>query len=506
MIERLKLIKQSDKPTITVWSISLILIFLGISISILLYSANRGLWLDEAMLAYSFNTRSFFNLTTSILEWDQSSPILYLYIVKIITLIFGTSEMTLRIFSLFSFIGVLVLVYILMDKAIKVRYPIMSVAFISNISVLLYYSNEFKPYMCDCFSVLMVLYLYYLFKENKIKLFPLSVVYAVLLWLSYPSIFFIGGVFIYEFILSILCKDKKIMFMTAFGGIIILISFFIMYIVWLKPVANDDYMINYWQYYKFPLVPKNIEDIKKMFSLFKEMIAGMASWSILIGYFITTGVLVTISKKNNYSIVILISTLLVLIASYIGKYPFYQRLMLFIYPIFSISIFIALDSLMMESKKWSKNIVIIGLIIIVLLSNFKSTNYLKENRRYNAGEETSRLIEYVNEHIQENEMIYVYYHSIPVFSFKNGYGNLHIGENIDENIQNVILGEHFDNKYTKDIETILKLDKCYILFSHRIEERIAPLMKALKENGALELVMEEHSTPLYLFINGSTKK
>jgi len=269
MIERLKLIKQSDKATITVWSISLFLILLGISISILLYSANRGLWLDEAMLAYSFNTRSFFNLTTSILEWDQSAPILYLYIVKIITLIFGTSELTLRIFSLFSFIGILVLVYILMDKAFKVRYPIMSVAFISNISVLLYYSNEFKPYMCDCFSVLMVLYLYYLFKENKIKLLSLSLVYAVLLWLSYPTIFFIGGVFIYEFIFSVISKDKKLMFMTTFGGIIILISFFIMYIVWLKPVANDEYMINYWKYYKFPLVPKNIEDMQITVTIFK---------------------------------------------------------------------------------------------------------------------------------------------------------------------------------------------------------------------------------------------
>ena len=182
---------------------------------------------------------------------DQSAPIIYLYAVKIITLIFGSSELTLRIFSFICFAGVLLLVYLLMKNVFTVKYPILCTAFVSNISTLLYYSNEFKPYMSDCFCVLFVLYLYFLFKQGKLKIFLLSFIYSILLWLSNPVIFFIGGVFIYEFGMGIFYKDKATVLNTVLGGVIVLSSFFVLYIYWLKPVADSEYTINYWTNYKF---------------------------------------------------------------------------------------------------------------------------------------------------------------------------------------------------------------------------------------------------------------
>ena len=49
------------------------------------YLTGRTLWLDEGMLAWSFTQRSLTNLISKPLEWMQSAPALYLYIVKIIT-------------------------------------------------------------------------------------------------------------------------------------------------------------------------------------------------------------------------------------------------------------------------------------------------------------------------------------------------------------------------------------------------------------------------------------
>jgi hypothetical protein len=497
--------ERHDTTTIVVWSISLIFISFSIYTCILLYLANRSLWLDEAMLAYSFNTRTLSNLTSSIFEWDQSAPIIYLYIVKIITMIFGTSETTLRIFSLFAYIVTLVLSYILLDRAFHVKYPILGVAFISNMSVLLYYSNEFKPYMNDCFSVLLVLYLYYLFSEKRISFSLLSVIYVILLWLSYPTIFFIGGVLIYEFINSIIKKDKRLMRKIIFGGIIVLFSFLIHYLIWLRPVANDEYMVNFWKGYRFPLIPTSLEDVKRIFFLAGKLIINMKYGMIFIGSLIVAGACICVGKRNKYGIIILISIFLILLASYIEKYPFYQRLMLFIYPILGISIFIAIDALIEKKSDPAEKIVIGGLIIAVLLSNYSSVLYLEPSGRYKEKQEVNKLIEYVDENIEKNQMLYVYYHTIPVFGFKNGYDNSHIGQNVDESIENIILGEDFSGAYKEDIEAILNADECYILMSHYLEEQIAPLMKGMTENGYLELVMEEYSTPLYFHTNELSK-
>lgn len=499
MKKYIEFIKHSDTTTIVIWCISLIFIILGVYISFLLYCSNRNLWLDEAMLAYSLNTRSLFDLTRSVLEMDQSAPVLYLYVVKIITLIFNTSEFTLRILSFTSFVGVLVLVYLLMKDAFTVRYPILCTSFVSNLFVLLYYSNEFKPYMTDCFIILIVLYLYYLYNKGTLKILSLSLVYSILLWFSNPAIFFAGAVFIYEFVKYILNKDKISVYKTFLGGMIIIVSFLILYILWLKPVANSEYMIQYWEHYKFPLIPKSINDIKKIMQISRELIAVMSRWTIVLLLLICSGIIISITAKNKYSIVISISILLVLIASYIGKYPFYQRLMLFIYPIFSILIFIALDSLMRENKKWHNNALIVGLIILVFAGNFKSLRYLNYSNRFNGGEEPGKLIEYVDENIQENQLLYVYYHAIPVFSFMNGYDNLHIGKNIDDSIDNIILGEHFNTEFKNDIGIITSFDECYILFSHIIGDRIKPLMEALEEKGSLQLILTNYSTPLYLY-------
>ena len=74
----------------------------GIIVSILMNCVGRTLWLDEAMLAFSFSKRSLLELTNGVFEWDQSAPVLYLYCVKILTLLFGNTEAVLRSFSVFS--------------------------------------------------------------------------------------------------------------------------------------------------------------------------------------------------------------------------------------------------------------------------------------------------------------------------------------------------------------------------------------------------------------------
>ena len=138
----------------------------GIIVSILMNCVGRTLWLDEAMLAFSFSKRSLLELTNGVFEWDQSAPVLYLYCVKILTLLFGNTEAVLRSFSVFSYIVVLFLSGYAAKKLLGVKYPILVAAFLANMNFMLKYSNEFKQYLSECIWVLLVLILYYFYKEK----------------------------------------------------------------------------------------------------------------------------------------------------------------------------------------------------------------------------------------------------------------------------------------------------------------------------------------------------
>lgn len=486
-----------------IWGFSLSMIAFAFYICFLLYATKRSLWVDEAMLAYSFSKRSIFDLTGSIFEWNQSAPIIYLYIVKIITMVFGNTEMNLRIFSLFAYIGTLVCVYVVLDKIFKVKYPILGTAFVSTMKVLLYYSNEFKPYMNDCLCCLLVVIFYYLYRQKKIKFLALTLIYLIFPWISYPSLFLIGGVCIYEWSIGIIGHQKNEVLKWTAGGMAILAGFAIYYFYWLRPVANQEYMIDFWVNNKFPLFPASLEDIVRVIKLSGALLISMQYGMIFIALLTISGVVITVSKRNPYAIVMTIGVLLSLLASYLGKYPFHYRLMLFLFPIMVIFMFSALDVLMKNKKGWQEKTIVICLIAAIFLSNYGTAFYLNSDKRIRSKNEANGLINYLDENIESGEMLYVYRSAVPVMSYKNGYDSYHIGENINQDIENVIIGEgHFDEDFDFGyIERILAVDKCYVLMVHYSEERIKPLMEALMGNGYLEVVDNIYDTLLYFHTN-----
>ncbi len=96
-------------------------------------------------------------------------------------------------------------------------------------------------------------------------------------------------------------------------------------------------------------------------------------------------------------------------------------------------------------------------------------------------------------------MLYVYYLSIPGFSYKNSYNETSFAgfEN------NVILGEGFfmDSCNRQDIKTIKENSPIYILTSHSNykKERIMPLLEELEAHGHLELVYDNFETNVYYY-------
>lgn len=505
--------KQESNLKKTADIFGLCIIFAGIAVSIFMNLVGRSLWLDEAMLAYSFSERSLWELTSGIFEWEQSAPVLYLYPVKLLTLVFGNTEFVLRSFSVLSYVVVLFLSGYAAKKLFRIKYPILAAAFLANMNFMLNYSNQFKQYMSECIWVLLVLLVYYFYKEKGLAWWKMTLAFMVFIWGANPACFFIGGILVYEFICGLVklgvlprfraasgeaaAEGRLLVRNSIFTGVGIGISFICYYFYWLRGTATSSVMQDYWQNADFPLIPTSIADLKlaqafvyEIFITFREarvFMVALVLAALVIGIF---------WEKNRYCTVIALGFFVTLFASYIHMFPIADRLWCFSFPLFTILAFYAIDKMAAGSRK--AELAALFLMFTLMLTNNGILVYRHAENVYWTGEEANAPIAYVQENIRDDEKVYVYYHSIPVVKYRIGYETDRIG---DVTADNIMWGTDTPDKEEaqNDIEKVLQTDKCYILASHAPAERINPLLDAAKTEGNLEVVMNEHETPLYYY-------
>ena len=517
-------LKPDTKQLIKAWNrqtklenavniLGFLIVCAGIGISIFMNCVGRSLWLDEAMLAYSFSERSIFELTNGIFEWDQNAPVLYLYLVKLLTLVFGNTEFVLRSFSIISYVAVLALSYVVSKKLFRIKYPMLVSAFLANMNFILKYSNVFKQYLSECVWVLLVLFVYYLYKEKGLIWWKMALAFMVFIWGANPACFFIGGILVYEFVYGLLqmgiLKGKKgqsaesvaagkcMLKNSILTGIGIGISFVVYYFYWLRGTATSGTMQSYWSNADFPLIPTGIADIKLAQAMIYEIFITFREARVFMVAFVAAAFLIGIFwEKNRYCMVTALGFLVTLFASYIHMFPVADRLWCFSFPIFTILAFYAIDKMAVSNRK--AELVAVFLMFTLMLTNNGILVYRHGENVYWEGEEANGPIAYVQEHIEEDEKVYVYYQSIPVTRYKIGYETDRIGDVATDNI--IWATNTLDKEEAQgDIDKVLEQDKCYILASHAPAERINPLLDAAKEKGNLEIVMNEYNTPLYYY-------
>ncbi|MDR2005182.1 MAG: glycosyltransferase family 39 protein [Prevotella sp.] len=477
-------LKTQDKKIVLlkyiIYALLLFIILTAIYTSFMMNLGDRSLWLDEAMLAYSFTKRSLDNLTSDILEWIQSAPVLYLYIVKIITIIFGNTEFILRIWSFISFIFLLSFSYYILKKVLNTRYPLIGVALMSNMAILFRYSNEFKPYMCDCSVVLFVIILYYLYHEKKVSKCIFCFSFVPIIWLSNPGCFFIASVLLIEFTDSLIKKNFSQMRFVTILGIIIFISFILHYFHWLNPVMDAGEMAEYWKNKNFSLIPTDYSHIEKQKTLIQELFIYFGYYKYLIFIIVSLGFFINLCiERNRFVNVIYGGIIITLFASILGVYPVQDKLYLFLYPLLAILFFFFLGKSF--SDNLVSNIVILAISFVILFSLNGILYYRNFENIYINNEETNQAIDSTGNNIKKNDKLHLYFSSVPRFCYKNKYDTISLAPFE----HNVILGKGFfsGGKNRNDIKLITNEDSVYILASHSngfASEKIVPLVDSLK--------------------------
>lgn len=472
----------------------------AIKTSFVMISANRSLWVDEAMLAVSFSQRTLIEFfTKGEFEYLQSAPLGWLVITKIISQIFGYQEYILRSVSFFSFIAIISLLVFIQGYFYKSKFPFAVAAIFSSMSISLRYSNMFKQYEFEALIALVVFICYMFYEREKVGYKMLSFLWIILILCSQSACFVVGGLILSEFLFSIFKRDKEKIKNIFVVGTVILGSFLAYYFLFVSKMTSVKSMQAFWSFRFFPLFPKSKEDIDKVWFLTQGVIFKEFSYTLETLFIFISGLLYFIYKKEKEFIGICLCFLLMLIASNFEFYPLDGRLLLFLYPLILLCCVVFIEKIIKETL--AEKIFVSLFLLFILFNNNNSKYFQNKENIYMKGEETRFLINYLRNNIKKDEKVYFYKDAVPGYRYQKRRNKLRLGKLIRKD--NVILGSLYfmgNVDYNKEIEKILQHNKIYIALSHQIfSVRFQNLFEALWQKGYLELVKSEHDTHLYYF-------
>lgn len=130
-----------------------------------LISLNQSLWMDEAISALAVKGNNFLGLIANFSLGDTHPPFYYL-LLKTWTLIFGYSEISLRLPSVVLGVATVYVIYLIGKKIAGEKLGIISALFLVTSGLHLYYSQEARMYALSTFAVSLTVYFFLKVREK----------------------------------------------------------------------------------------------------------------------------------------------------------------------------------------------------------------------------------------------------------------------------------------------------------------------------------------------------
>lgn len=353
------------------------IIVLGVILRLNLFLFDKSFWFDEASLALNVMNKSFGGLFGK-LDFNQLCPWLFLFETKIITNFFGISERIFRLLPFLTSILSIFLFYPYCKYFIKNRtFCLLAMFFFAINTNLIYYSAEFKPYSFDVFATICLPLLLFRYKlKNPIFL---GLIFALFPWYSYSSL-------IVEFALVLIVLSELIYHRKKLKNFFMflapqVLNLFVLGAHFSLGDEVRNYMTQLWSSSYIAHNFSNFFDLflQNIFYIFHPFNYIMKAFPyflpIVFAIFCTVGAIFAL-KQNKFKFWILILPFLItLTLSYLGIYPYFDRLTLFLTPIFII-FFVKFFELILKNKK-AQLLMFAFLILISVNPTFKSMEKMK---------------------------------------------------------------------------------------------------------------------------------
>jgi hypothetical protein len=458
--------------TIITQKISKYILPLGVLLSVIQFFYNRSLWLDEAFIANNLINRSFLELLHP-LDDNQVAPILYLFLQKLMIVVFNYNELSFKILPLIFYIFSALLFYKIIHHYFSndlVKILVFSI--FSTNYVLIYYSSEIKQYIFDVFVTLWLYNLSIKLLEHKNHKF-ICFAGIVSIFLSNVSVIVLFTCWLFLFYNYFINKNNSFKKLILIG-FIWTVFFGIYYFAFIHNHPTKAYMLDYWLKAGAFMPYSPFDSLVYIFLGQKiDMIfGGLLSNVYWIGFIFSIIAFIFILIKRKISLLILLFCPIIthLILSAFKLYPFSSQVTTYLTLIIIILIGYGFYILLKLFPKM--NHLIVALIIpIIFFTRFIINDFPLEK------EEIKKAFNIIEQNISKKDKIYVYYASIPAFNF---YKNIKIF-----NLSNqVILGNncrHNIYKYTDDLKNIN--DPIWMIFTHYREHEKEIILEYMINKG-----------------------
>lgn len=341
-----------------------------------LYFFNRSFWFDEAALAINVMNSDFKGLFGA-LSYFQSTPPLFLFETKILADLFGTSELIFRFIPLAVSLLLLPLFYFYSKYFLKSRTSRLLALFLFAINTnLIFYSTEFKPYALDvCASIVLPILI---LKMHLKKPIFLGIIFALFPWYSYGSGIVELGLVVFLFAHCLKYKKNLKNFFKFLAPQIINIFLFALHLgatessrLFLTKLWSASYisknLSNFWDLY--------LDNIFYIFHPYKttpEFFPYLLP--LIIGIACILGA-VFLFRANRFKFYLLLSPYFaLLLLAYLSSYPYYDRVTLFLTPIFLILFVRALAPFLKKPYGW---IIFLAFVVFSIYPFITSQNVMK---------------------------------------------------------------------------------------------------------------------------------
>lgn len=184
---------------------------LGAAFRLVQYFADRSLWFDEAMLVLNILDRSALHLTGT-LDFEQLAPIGFLEGEKLATHIFGASELSLRLLPLLFSLLALPVFALLARRVVGTRGAALASCVLACAPGAVYYASEVKQYSGDLAVAVLLLALGVALLDPALtprRRLAAALIGAVAIPFSTSSMFVAGGVIATLAARYILRRDRE---------------------------------------------------------------------------------------------------------------------------------------------------------------------------------------------------------------------------------------------------------------------------------------------------------
>ncbi len=348
------------------WTLAVVLILIGGAVRARMFQANSSFYRDEAALALNIVHRSPSGLFKP-LDYEQGAPVGFLMLEKLAVSLGGNNERSLRAVPLAASILALPLFYLFCRRIMGSRFALIPLAILAMGAKQYEYAVDAKQYSMDvCLTCGLLL-----IASLDLGVIWLAIAGALAIWFSHPIIFVLAGIGVATIFQL---RSRQILILGAAWAA----SFAANYLLILKRLSHSDYMQHFWaQAGAFAPIPKSISALiwykKTFFSLFEDPLSlGFAGLAALVFFL---GIFSLYRRKKPALAMLLLPAFLALAASSIHKYPFSERLILFLGPLLAACIGVGFEYLWESIRR---PVGIVALLLLAISPLNTTADYLRK--------------------------------------------------------------------------------------------------------------------------------